>query len=244
LLDSAHLRPLENTVDQPTVLVVEDHAPARYVRTRILERAGFGVRQAESAADAVLRAPEASLILLDVSLPDGDGFGVCEQVKKDTPGIPVVMITSVYRTAQARRDAFAAGADAFLLEPVEPQQLVRVVERLVRREPGDAGPLQNDRWIVTDTAGEIQDLSLEAGRMLNLSVRGARGRSLTAFFTDDRPKLFKDLLRAAEGSIIDHAATIQPRDKRPLKVHIDISALPQTPGDRVRVLWTFTIDTE
>ena len=90
-----------------TVLNVDDHAPARFLRTRILQRAGFGVDEAETAADAIERAGKASLVLLDVRLPDGDGFAVCEEVKRKSPATPVVMVTSVYRTAQARRDAFA-----------------------------------------------------------------------------------------------------------------------------------------
>src|SRR5687767_1131902 len=108
-----------------TVLNVEDHAPARFLRTRILQRAGFGVDEVDSAAQAVERAATASLMLLDIRLPDGDGYTVCEKVKSAYPNLPVVMVTSVYRTAQARRDAFAVGADAFLLEPVEPERLVR-----------------------------------------------------------------------------------------------------------------------
>src|SRR4051812_26069425 len=117
-----------------TVLNVDDHAPARFVRTRILQRAGFGVDEVDNAAQAVERAPAASLLLLDVRLPDGDGFSVCEQVKKVAPSLPIVMVTSVYRTAQARRDAFAVGADAFLLEPVSADQLIRTVETLINRK--------------------------------------------------------------------------------------------------------------
>src|SRR3954468_12794686 len=90
-------------MDTRPVLNVDEHAPARFLRTRILQRAGFGVDEADSAASAIARAPNASLLLLDVKLPDGDGFSVCEKVKQSAPGLPVVIVTSVYRTAQARR---------------------------------------------------------------------------------------------------------------------------------------------
>jgi DNA-binding response OmpR family regulator len=46
-----------------------------------------------------------TLILLDVALPDGDGFTVCERVKAVSREIPVVMITTVYQTAQAIPEA-------------------------------------------------------------------------------------------------------------------------------------------
>jgi CheY-like chemotaxis protein len=219
-----------------TVLNVDDHAPARFLRTRILQRAGFGVDEADTAAEAIERAPGASLVLLDVRLPDGDGFTVCEAVKKRSPATPVVMVTSIYRTAQARRDAFAVGADAFLLEPVEPAQLVRTVEDLVARG-GRAAVDAAEPWLVTDPAGQILEISEAAVQLLNLSARGARGRNLLAFFAENRPKLMTELLRAAEGIIIDRTTVLRPRDRRPVHVRIDVSALPGIPGDRIRLRW-------
>src|SRR3954469_23451316 len=132
------------------VLNVEDNASARFLRTRILEPAGFTVDEAGTAARAIERAPEAALVLLDVSLPDGNGFTVCEQVKAQRPQLPVVMVTSVYRTAHARRDAFASGADAYLLEPIDPERLVRVVGGFLEGRL-KVGPTSSDdsMWVMT-----------------------------------------------------------------------------------------------
>lgn len=223
------------------ILNVEDHAPARFVRTRILERAGFRVEEADSAAAALSRSGDAALMLLDVRLPDGDGFEVCEQVKKLTPAMPVVMITSVYRTSQARRDGFAAGADAFLLEPAAPEQLVRTVEGLMRPRPGP-GPQDEEAWAITDAAGLILELSGPAARLLNLTARGARGRSLPSHCTDNRTGLLGDLARAAEGTIIERVTTLQPRDRRSRRVRLDLSSLPTAPGERVQVHWSIVVD--
>jgi DNA-binding response OmpR family regulator len=219
-----------------TVLNVDDHASARFVRTRILQRAGFGVAEVDNAASAIAHASNASLMLLDVKLPDGDGFSVCEQVKKFSPALPIVMVTSVYRTAQARRDAFSAGADAFLLEPVTPEQLVRTVEGLLNRKV-EPRPSFGDAWVVTDPIGDIQEISADAARVLNLSRRGARGRNLATFFVDNRPKLMAELLRAADGLIIDRIGTLQPRDRKPMRVHLDVSAIPAHPGERIDLRW-------
>lgn len=223
-------------MDMKTILNVDDHAPARFLRTRILQRAGFGVDEVDNAATAIERAPASSLLLLDVKLPDADGFTVCEEVKKASPALPVLMVTSVYRTSQARRDAFAVGADAFLLEPITPEQLVRTVETLLNRKT-EPGPALNEAWVITDTMGDIQEISTEAAKMLNLSARGARGRSLPAFITDNRPKLISDLVRASEGLIIDRMTMLQPRDRRPIRVHLDVSALPKTPGEHLQLRW-------
>jgi CheY-like chemotaxis protein len=225
-----------------TVLNVDDHAPARFVRTRILQRAGFGVDEVDNAASAIARASGSSLMLLDVNLPDADGFSVCEQVKKTSPSLPIVMVTSVYRTAQARRDAFAAGADAFLLEPLAPEQLIRTVEGLInRKEP--PRPTFGDAWVITNPLGEIQDLSADAACVLNLSQRGARGRNLATFFVENRPKLMADLLRAADGLIIERVGTLQPRDRKPMRVHLDVSAVPAGLGERVSLRWILSPET-
>lgn len=230
-------RRTNESMDTRPVLNVDDHAPARFLRTRILQRAGFGVDEADCAASAIEHASDASLLLLDVKLPDGDGFAVCEAVKKKAPGLPIVMVTSVYRTAQARRDAFAVGADAFLLEPIAPEQLVRTIETLLKRK-GEPRRSVVESWIITDVVGDIQEISDEAATLLNLSPRGLRGRNLPAFITDNRPRLIAELLRASEGLIIDRMSTLQPRDRRPMRVHLDVSAMANDrPGERVRLRW-------
>jgi DNA-binding response OmpR family regulator len=226
-----------------TVLNVDDHAPARFVRTRILQRAGFGVDEVDNAAEAIAHASTASLMLLDVKLPDSDGFTVCEQVKKISPTLPIVMVTSVYRTAQARRDAFAVGADAFLLEPLAPEQLVRTVESLLNRKDETPRPAISDAWVITDAVGHIEEISADAARVLNLSQRGARGRNLATFFVENRPKLMAELLRAADGVIIEHMGTLQPRDRKPLRVHIDVTAMPRNLGERVALRWLIAPET-
>jgi CheY-like chemotaxis protein len=225
-----------------TVLNVEDHAPARFLRTRILQRAGFGVDEVDNAAQALEHAATASLMLLDIRLPDGDGFTVCEKVKAAHPDLPVVMVTSVYRTAQARRDAFAVGADAFLLEPVEPERLVRMVEGFVSGRLKTGVERTAASWFVTDGVGQILDLTDSAAKLLNMSRRGAMGRSLPTFFVEDRPRLLAELLRATEGVIINRDGLIQPRDRRPVRVHIDVAATHAAPGVGVQLRWDIERD--
>jgi hypothetical protein len=65
-------------------------------------------------------------------------------------------------------------------------------------------------------------------------------RSLPAFFTDNRSKLITEVLRASEGLIIDRMGTLQPRDRRPLRVHLDVSPQPYEPGDRVQLRWVIS----
>jgi CheY-like chemotaxis protein len=224
------------------ILNVDDHAPARYVRTRILEAAGFWVEEVDNAAEAIERGPAAALLLLDVKLPDGDGFTVCERIKKISPDVPIIIVTSVYRTAQARRDAFALGADAFLLEPIVGDQLVRTVESLLHAQEKRTAPLR-DAWIRTDSEGGIETLSDDAARLLNLPAHAARGRSLLEFFGEVRTELVSDLARATEGLIIERMNTLEPHNSGPVRVHVDLSAQPPATGQRVQLHWVITPQT-
>ena len=209
------------------VLNVDDYAPSRFLRSRILERAGYEVREADSAEGAIASCTSGKpprLVLLDIALPDGDGFSVCERIKAVTGDIPVVMITSVYRTAQARRDGFAAGADEYLLEPIEPERLVASISRFLdpTRQSGTAPPAT----IITDATGQIVSANAAAGRLLNLSARGMKERSLLAFFAPGRERIAAQMQKATEGQIVQEEATIRPRDRRPFRVRVDVSATP------------------
>jgi PAS domain S-box-containing protein len=210
-----------------SVLNVDDYAPSRFLRSRILERAGYDVREAETAEQAIatcLSGTPPSLILLDIALPDGDGFSVCERVKAVSGDIPVVMITSVYRTAQARRDGFAAGADEYLLEPIDPDRLVASVGRFL--DPARRVSATAPATVITDTTGRIVSANAAAGRLLNLSARGMKDRSLLAFFAPGRERMAAQMQRALEGQIAQEEASIRPRDRKPFRVRVDISATP------------------
>jgi DNA-binding response OmpR family regulator len=82
------------------------------------------------------------LVLLDVHLPDMSGLEVCRQIKsRSTLPVAVVHISATYRSEQDRADGLRlSGADAYLTEPVSPDQLVRVLERVLEHDPTAAVP--------------------------------------------------------------------------------------------------------
>jgi CheY-like chemotaxis protein len=208
------------------ILNVDDYAPSRFLRSRILERAGYEVREAETAeqAIAVCQSPTPpNLVLLDVALPDGDGFSVCERVKAFRSEIPIVMITTVYLSSQARREGFMVGADEYLLDPVEPERLVSVVAKFLDPSRASATPPPT---VITDETGLILTANAAAGRLLNLSARGMRDRSMLAFFAPGRDRMAGHMRRALEGQIVQERATIRPRDRKPFTVRVDISTAP------------------
>src|SRR5687768_14773505 len=221
----------------PRILNVEDDSPARFLKSRILERAGFQVIEAVTAADAIRTAAEDGLrlVLLDLRLPDGDGFQVCEQIKAARPTLPVVMITSTYATVQGRQDGLASGADAYLIEPVPAERLGQIIRRFL--DPMQTAVGDTEAWIVTDDRGVMLEISGPGHRLLNLSARGALGRSLPAFFAGERHQVFGDIARALDGHVGQRQSQLRPRDRKPFAVAYEICREPSTKGAIPRLRW-------
>jgi PAS domain S-box-containing protein len=123
-----------------TILVVDDTLANRWVLVRILEEAGYAVRQGESGEDALTMATEQpDLIVLDVHLPDVSGFVVAERLKRapETTGIPLLLISASFTSPGARAKGLDAGADGYLTHPIEPPVLVATVRALLRSRDAD-----------------------------------------------------------------------------------------------------------
>jgi CheY-like chemotaxis protein len=119
------------------ILLVDDEPGVRaMVHAAIRARgAHYGVVEAGSAGEALERAREAApdLVLLDVALPDRDGFWVCQQLKDapQTAHIPVVMLTAMGLPSDRDR-ALAAGADGYIVKPFSPRALLAELEARLR----------------------------------------------------------------------------------------------------------------
>jgi signal transduction histidine kinase len=125
------------------ILNVDDYEASRYARTQMLERAGFQVVEAGSGAEALLRAEEQrpDLILLDVNLPDMDGFEVCRRLRAQqaTLTVPIVHISATFLSDHAQDLAYEGGADSYLTDPVEPAVLLATIHSLLRLRRAEEG---------------------------------------------------------------------------------------------------------
>lgn len=204
------------------VLNVEDHAPTRYLRTRTLENAGYIVEEAGSAQQAMTIAaadPAIRIALVDVGLPDSDGFDLCGQLKSHRPDLAVVMVSSIYRSVSARQQGIGMGADDYLLDPLPGYRLVRTLDRLLASAPR---PPDSAAVITTDACGTILGLNAAACHLLNISARGGMGRSLLAFVGADRARIAKGLELAAAGQFVQEELILRPRERKPLTVEADL----------------------
>lgn len=118
-----------------TVLVVEDSLTESEIIIRCLQQAGLTVLSARSVeeAQATLIRQKPDLIVLDVILPGQSGFELCRELKIDpkTSPIPVVMC-STKDTEVDKMWGKMLGADAYLPKPLNQQELLQTVQRLMR----------------------------------------------------------------------------------------------------------------
>jgi PAS domain S-box-containing protein len=121
---------------QPTILCIDDNVSNRYFIQRVLQDAGFAVLEAKSGVEGLEQAANTipDLIILDVKLPDMNGFEVCDQLRANaqTVSIPILNISAAYTDSRDRATGLDRGADAYLVQPVEPIELLATVRALLR----------------------------------------------------------------------------------------------------------------
>lgn len=120
-----------------TVLIIEDDADIRTFACRVLELEGYHVLQAETGAEGLrlARGNKVNLVLLDLRLPDDNGWVILEQMKSDPKlsAILVIVFTASYGVPQKKR-ALAMGAADYLVKPLSATGLKDAVARVLRRK--------------------------------------------------------------------------------------------------------------
>ena len=118
--------------EQKTVMVVDDYDEVRAVTKRALESFGYRVVEAASGAEAVrlAQAELPDLILMDLSMPNMDGFATMHQLRRllGMRDVPVIAV-SAHTAREVREDALAAGCRDFITKPVCIEKLKAAVER-------------------------------------------------------------------------------------------------------------------
>lgn len=134
-------------------LVEDDGAIARNL-TRLLRSEDFAVTQASTQAEAfsILNEERFDLALVDVSLPDGNGFTVCTEIK-ETQDIPVIFLTASGDEASVVT-GFNMGADDYITKPFRPRELVARI-RAALRKSGQAPSAFEIFGLEVDTASGV-----------------------------------------------------------------------------------------
>lgn len=118
------------------VLVVDDAATVRAYHGAVLADGGFEVAEAANGYEALecALAEGFALHLVDVNMPQMDGYSYVESLRRDglLPDAPVIMISTEGEAGDAAR-AYAAGANLYLVKPVDPAQLLLTAQILTSR---------------------------------------------------------------------------------------------------------------
>jgi len=117
-----------------SILLVDDDEAKRYVLATWLRRAGHIVTEVGTGQGALDNVGAADLVLLDVNLPDMSGFEVCRTIKADprTAAIPVIQVSATAVNVADRTQGLTEGADAYLIDPTEPEELLATVMAVLR----------------------------------------------------------------------------------------------------------------
>ena len=115
------------------ILVVDDAATVRMYHRGILESAGFVVEEAYNGIEALEKALSGpfDLYIVDINMPKLDGYGFLRELRaRDIPQAPAIMI-STEEAGKDQAQAYRSGANAYLVKPIKPKQLLESVGLLL-----------------------------------------------------------------------------------------------------------------
>jgi PAS domain S-box-containing protein len=181
-----------------TILNVDDFAAGLYAKSRALRLAGFEVLEATTGKEALRLARELKpeIVLLDVRLPDLNGIDVCRQIKTDpaTASIVVVQTSATFTEGSDRVRGLEGGADAYLTEPIEAEELIANIRAIMRLRKAEQQVREREAWlkivmssiaeavITTDLEGRVTSINPVAQRMIGWTNEEAEGRPLMEVF--------------------------------------------------------------
>ena len=137
--------------DTPTLLIVDEDSGICRMCRRILKQAGFRVHVSRDARIGLGRAiaEDYSAILLDIEMPEMDGFQFLEQLHKEKPDLPVMVMTG-YPSIRTAASAVRLGASDYMTKPFTPEQITQSVRRMLalwtRRKCPVPRALRRDPW--------------------------------------------------------------------------------------------------
>lgn len=187
------------------IAIVEDNEDLRTELVFHLECAGYSATGLPHgiALEHHLAHQPCRLVLLDLGLPGEEGLSICQRLRATRPELGVVILTA-RAMARDRLSGLQGGADAYLVKPTPPEELLAVIANLLRRLPaiGLAAQAVGDRsWVYCSRTVE---LTAPNGRAVPLTH--AEGRLLEALLLRaPRPARRRELVEALGGRYLDFA---------------------------------------
>jgi PAS domain S-box-containing protein len=193
------------------ILVVDDNDASRYATVRILRAAGFEIVQAATGTDTLaLVSDNIDLAVLDVNLPDIDGFQICRELRsrRETADLPIIYLSATFTASEDVARGLRTGADSYLTHPADPVVLVATVRALLfvrdahaEKRHADARfralfDLAPNGICMLDRALAFSEVNPALAALLRLEPVQLIGRPLTEFTAEDQQTAFEGLQEA------------------------------------------------
>jgi len=163
------------------ILVVEDDSDLNQAVCYALQKAGYGVVSAESIAEArrIFVSQQVELVLLDVNLPDGEGYTLCRWLKEQQAELPVIYLTARDLEEDAI-NGYESGAEDYIMKPFSMRILLHKLDVILRRNSRSGRLIFSDDHLQIDLTVDGQECSVTPteSRMLRQFLIN-RGQLLT-----------------------------------------------------------------
>ena len=119
----------------PTLLIIDDDAHLRESLAEVLELDGFECHQAGAAKEGIAAAQklEPQVVIMDIQLPDSSGFQICQELRKRSKTVILIMMTGRFLSSEEKKQGFELGADEYITKPFVLAELSVRIKQLLSR---------------------------------------------------------------------------------------------------------------
>lgn len=205
------------TIDRSahTVLVVDDNPVTRYATARVIRAAGFQTQEVSTGSAAIEAARnDVSAVVLDVHLPDMDGFEVCRVLRAEpkTKFTPIIHLSATYVQSEHHVAGLDAGADAYMVHPAEPALMVATLQALIRARMAEEKVRRSETrfraiydhapvaMMLIDATGRFADLNTAALSLLRQSRDDLVGQSVMTLVPEQWRDAAHERMQAGSGA--------------------------------------------
>ncbi len=119
----------------PKLLIIDDDAHLRESLAEVLELDGFECHQAGAAKEGISAAArlEPAVVIMDIQLPDSSGFQICQELRKRSKTVILIMMTGRFLSSEEKKQGFELGADEYITKPFDLAELSARIKQLLSR---------------------------------------------------------------------------------------------------------------
>jgi two-component system OmpR family response regulator len=119
----------------PKLLIIDDDAHLRESLAEVLELDGFECHQAGAAKEGINAAQklEPEVVIMDIQLPDSSGFQICQELRKRSKTVILIMMTGRFLSSEEKKQGFELGADEYITKPFDLAELSARIKQLLSR---------------------------------------------------------------------------------------------------------------